>query len=177
MRVLGVDPGLRVTGYAVVSVPPGGREADVDLIEAGVIRTPGSDAGIAARVRKVHDSLSELIGETRPDALVIERLFAHYKHPATAILMGHVRGVVCLLSSTCGVPLHSIASTQVKKAVTGQGHATKLQVQRMIQHTLRLKALPEPSDVADALAIALAYALNTRISRNVPSAMPKRIAV
>lgn len=162
MKILGVDPGLRVTGYAVVSLPVGGRESDVDLIEAGVIRTPGPAAGIAARIHKIYESLSDLIGETRPDALVIERLFAHYKHPTTAILMGHVRGVVCLLSATCGVPLHSIASTQVKKTVTGQGHATKLQVQRMIQHSLRLKALPEPPDVADALAIALAFALSRR---------------
>lgn len=168
MKVLGVDPGLRVTGYAVLECAEGTPDGRIGILEAGVIRTPGPESGIAVRVRKVHDALADLIRETSPDALVLERLYAHYKHPATAILMGHVRGVVCLLSATHDVPLYSIAPTHVKKAVTGRGHATKEQIQRMIQHRLGLTRMPEPFDVADALAIALAFASNRRRSTPKP---------
>jgi crossover junction endodeoxyribonuclease RuvC len=157
LKILGVDPGLRVTGYGVIDVSNG----QIVLIEAGVVRTD-ADSGIAARLHKVHRALSELVAETKPDTLVIEKLYAHYKHPSTAILMGHVRGVVCLISGSAGIPLVSMPSTHVKKSVTGMGHAGKLQMQRMIQHTLGLKTLPEPPDVADALAVALSYASQLR---------------
>ena len=156
MKILGVDPGLVITGYGVVSVSPG-RHSPLELVEAGVIRTKARE-GIAERLRKVYQSLSDVIEESEPAILVIERLYAHYKHPATAILMGHVRGVVCLLSGVHGLPLASVASTHVKKSVTGKGHAGKMQIQRMVQHVLQLKTLPSPPDVADALAIAIAYA-------------------
>ena len=157
MRILGIDPGLRVTGYGVISVRgPFPLDRKIGLVEAGVVRTR-ANAGIAARLKQVHDALSDVISELRPDVLVIEKLYAHYKHPATAILMGHVRGVVCLLSGVHALPLASIAPTHIKKSVTGRGHAKKNQVQRMIQHELGLTHLPEPPDVADALAVALAY--------------------
>ena len=162
MRILGVDPGLRVTGYGVISVRGSfSLDRKIGLVEAGVVRTR-ANAGIAARLKQVHDALAEVISELRPDVLVIEKLYAHYKHPATAILMGHVRGVVCLLSGTHNLSLVSIASTHVKKSVTGQGHAGKLQVQRMVQHYLGLKNIPEPPDVADALAVAISYAFSLK---------------
>ena len=129
----------------------------MDVLEAGVIRTDDR-SGIAERLRKIYASLSDLIADLKPDALVIEKLYAHYDHPATAILMGHARGVVCLLAGVHRLPLTSIPSTHVKKAVTGHGHAGKGQIQRMVQHLLGLKAAPEPPDVADALAVAIAYA-------------------
>jgi crossover junction endodeoxyribonuclease RuvC len=157
LRILGVDPGLRVTGYGVIDV--NGKVAK--LVEAGVVRT-GDKSGIAERLRRIHGALTDLVDETKPETIVIEKLYAHYKHPATAILMGHVRGVVCLISGTSGIPLMSLPSTHVKKSVTGMGHAGKLQMQKMIQHTLGLKNLPEPPDVADALAIALTYASTLR---------------
>ena len=162
MKVLGIDPGLQVTGYGVISVPAGlsGRNDPV-LVEAGIVRTDAR-SGIAERLKKVHDSLSELVTELKPDVLAIEKLYSHYAHPATAILMGHVRGVVCLVSGLKKVPLVSIASTHVKKAVTGKGHATKFQVQRMVQYHLGLPKLPEPPDVADALAVAIAHVFSLR---------------
>ena len=164
MKILGVDPGLSTTGYGVISVCDNVHDdTGFELLEAGIIRTDGARQGVAARLRKVHDSLEELIEDVSPDVLVIEKLFTHYKHPATAILMGHARGVVCLLSGTKDIPLVSMPCTHVKKAVTGRGHASKKQVQRMIQHILGLGRLPEPSDVADALAIAVAYAFNRRL--------------
>ena len=121
-----------------------------------MIRTKTRE-GIAERLQKVYRALTEVVEELRPDVLVIERLYAHYKHPATAILMGHVRGVVCLVSGMKGLPLASVASTLVKKSVTGRGHAGKQQIQRMVQHVLGLKTMPSPPDVADALAVAIAY--------------------
>lgn len=163
MRVLGVDPGLRVTGYAVIEVPNRSfSDRDIRLVEAGVVRTEGPAGGVAKRLKKIYESLVELVDDTRPGAIAIEKLYAHYKHPATAILMGHARGVVCLVSGVKNVPLHSMASTHVKKAVTGMGHASKEQIQRMIQSVLSLKRLPEPPDAADAIAIALAFAFNKK---------------
>ena len=159
MRILGIDPGLRVTGYGVIQVSAG--QAGLALVEAGIIQTRQKD-GIAGRLAEIYQSLSDVISELKPDVLVIEKLYAHYKHPATAILMGHARGVVCLLSGVCHVPLASIASTHVKKSVTGQGHAGKPQIQRMVQHVLNLKVLPSPPDVADALAVAITYASQTK---------------
>ena len=160
VRILGVDPGLRVTGYGVIEVAKNfSLGHDIELVEAGIIRTD-QRSGIAARLARIHDALSEVIAEFRPDVLAIEKLYAHCKHPATAILMGHARGVVCLLSGTQKVPLVNIASTHIKKAVTGHGHAGKLQIQRMVQHYLSLKNLPGPPDAADALAIALSYAFS-----------------
>lgn len=161
-----MDPGLRITGYGVVSVPEGwnGSASGANILDAGIVNAKTRE-GISERLRKIYQSLSEVIQEFRPDVLVIERLYAHYKHPATAILMGHARGVVCLLSGMHDVPLISVASTHVKKSVTGMGHAKKSQVQRMIQHEFSLKKLPEPPDVADALAIALAYLATQRKKR------------
>jgi crossover junction endodeoxyribonuclease RuvC len=163
VRILGVDPGLRVTGYAVISVSKSDKlPKKTEIVEAGVIRTDAK-AGIAERLKTIYSALSAAVEDLKPDRIVIEKLYAHTKHPATAILMGHARGVVCLVSSVKKIPLVSIASTHVKKAITGKGHASKLQVQRMIQHTLSLKHLPEPPDVADALAVALSYAFQSKL--------------
>jgi crossover junction endodeoxyribonuclease RuvC len=158
MRILGVDPGLRVTGYGVLKVSSQrGLFPKMDLVEAGVVRTQATDK-ISQRLQSLYEGLGGAIEELKPDVIAIEKLYAHYKHPQTAILMGHARGVVCLLAGLHRLPLVNIASTHVKKAVSGHGHAGKGQIQRMIQHILGLKTAPEPADVADALAVAVACA-------------------
>lgn len=158
MRILGVDPGLRVTGYGVIEVDPGSPGLPrPELLEAGIVRTGAGD-GISARLAKIHGALSEAVKELKPERIAIEKLYAHYEHPSTAILMGHARGVVCLLAGQFRIPLVNIASTHVKKAVTGHGHAGKSQVQRMVQNILSLKNAPTPADVTDALAVAIACA-------------------
>lgn len=154
MRVLGVDPGLRVTGYGVIEAEPAGFK----LVEAGVVRTDSS-AGILDRLSSIYRGIHGLMEDTKPAVLVLEKLFAHYKHPTTALLMGHARGVICLAASENKVPLVSLASTRVKKAVVSHGHANKDQVQRAVQYLLKLKTAPVASDVTDALAIALSYAM------------------
>jgi len=149
-RVLGIDPGLNITGYAAVDF---GRGKPA-IVEAGTLRT-GARADLAQRLVQIHADLAEVLSELRPDLVAIEQLYAHYKHPRTAILMGHARGIILLACQQAGVAVQHVAATHVKKSLTGNGHASKLQVQRAIQALCKLKELPQPPDVADALAIAL----------------------
>lgn len=153
-RILGIDPGLQVTGYAVVQV--GARPC---VLEAGVIRSAEGRATteLALRLCAVYNSLVEIIEQYRPRVMVVEQLYAHYDHPRTAILMAHARGVIFLAAAQHDVPVHSYNATRIKKTITGNGHAPKDQVQRTIQRELGLPTLPEPPDVADALAAALCH--------------------
>lgn len=148
--VLGIDPGLHVTGYGAVCFGPGGPF----LREAGVLRTSGKES-LAARITRLYADLAELLAELKPDAVAVESLYAHYAHPRTSILMAHARGVILLAARQAGTAIHSIPATRVKKSLTGNGHASKRQMQRAIQSLCRLDAPPEPADVADALAVAL----------------------
>lgn len=154
-RVLGVDPGLRVTGYAVIE--QGTRAPTV--CEAGVIRSEAgrSTADMARRIHSLYDGIVEVLEQFRPEVMAVEQLYAHYAHPRTAILMAHARGVIFLAATQRQVPVVSYNATRIKKTITGNGRAPKDQVQRTIQRELGLKQLPEPPDVADALATALCH--------------------
>jgi len=160
MRVLGIDPGLNLTGYGCIESPR--AAASPALVEAGVFRLK-STADIAHRLEQLFDDLSELLDALRPDVMAVEQLFAAYRHPRTAILMGHARGVVLLCAKQRRIELCEYPATEVKKAVTGNGHAGKLQMQRAVQSFFNLETLPTPSDVADAIGIAY-----TAMNRNVP---------
>jgi len=161
-RILGVDPGLNITGYGVVEVTPRGPR----LCEAGVVRG-ASGAPLAQRVEEIHRGIVDVLTTHRPAALALEELYSHYQHPRTAILMGHARGVICLAGAQAGVPVSHYSATQVKKILTGSGRAAKGQMQLTIQRELGLSQLPEPPDVADALAIALChyYLASARLRR------------
>ncbi len=154
-RVLGVDPGLQITGYGVVEV---GSRGPV-VCEAGVIRSSETRVGadMAPRVLALYNGIVEVVDQFRPQAVAVEQLYAHYAHPRTAILMAHARGVIFLAAAQRGVPVISYYATRIKKTVTGNGRAPKDQVQRAVQRELGLAALPEPPDVADALAAALCH--------------------
>ncbi len=162
MRVLGIDPGLQITGYGCVRIADGAIEPT--LIEAGVLKFRPRDA-MARRLAEMHQSLSELIDELRPDGVVVEKLYAHYRHPRTAILMGHARGVILLTAQQKRTEVIDLPSTEVKKALTGNGHASKEQVQRAVQAQYRLAEMPSPPDVADAIAIATCYARRLAMER------------
>jgi crossover junction endodeoxyribonuclease RuvC len=152
MRVLGIDPGLNTTGYGVLDFV-GGQPA---VVEAGVVR--GKKGGtLAERVAEIHAGVADVIGSLNPEALAIEELYSHYDHPTTAILMGHARGVIVLAATHSGIPVESYPSTLIKKTITGNGHAPKWQIQEAIRRELNLPTVPEPPDVADALAIALCH--------------------
>jgi len=162
VRILGIDPGLRITGYACIEAC-GPRCA---IIEAGVFRlhrgSPQSPASVSARLAELDADFRELLERVRPGAVAVEGLFAHVKHPATAIIMGHARGVLLLAVQRAGLPLVELKPAEVKKSLTGYGNADKPQMQRAVQAEFDLPELPTPPDLADALAIALC-ALNRAV--------------
>ena len=151
-RILGVDPGLNITGYGVLEVGNGALR----LCEAGIVRGKAR-APLPQRLVEIHQGIADVIEAFRPDVVAIEELYSHYKRPRTAILMGHARGVICLAAARAGLPVANYSATQVKKILTGAGRASKSQVQEAIRRELRLDQAPDPPDVADALAIALCH--------------------
>jgi crossover junction endodeoxyribonuclease RuvC len=151
-RILGIDPGLNVTGYGVLEAV-GGR---LRLCEAGVIRGRSRDS-LTGRLAEIHAGVADVIATLKPHVMALEELYSHYARPRTAILMGHARGVICLAAAQAGIPVLHYSATQIKKILTGSGRAPKVQVQRAIQHELGLPQAPDPPDVADALAIALCH--------------------
>ena len=157
MRILGIDPGLRTTGYGVVE-PGVGR---VTVCEAGVVRSE-EKSPLATRLNEIHEGVLSVVDQFAPEAMVVEQLYSHYAHPRTAILMGHARGAIFLAAARRDVPVVSYSATRIKKTITGHGRASKEQVQRTIQQELGLPTLPEPADVADALAVALCHYFLTR---------------
>jgi crossover junction endodeoxyribonuclease RuvC len=162
MRVLGIDPGLNTTGYGVIEFPQVGARVP-RLVEAGVVRGKAG-AALAVRVNEIYSGVAEVIESLKPEAVAIEELYSHYDRPTTAILMGHARGVILLAAARAGIAVESYPSTQVKKTITGNGHAAKWQMQEAIRRELNLPHLPEPPDVADALAIALCHCYLSRHS-------------
>ena len=153
MKILGIDPGLIITGYAVLE-QQGSR---IRPLEAGTIDSGTSRDTLPVRLRRLHEELNALITDHRPDCVALEQLYSHYEHPRTAILMGHARGVIVLAAGLHDIPLHHYAATQVKSALTGNGRASKAQIQQLVQRTFGLAEIPQPPDVADAMAIALCH--------------------
>ncbi len=152
MRVLGIDPGLQVTGYGIIE-SSGDRTT---VVEAGVVRS-NANTEFAPRLHEIAKELDEIVGQFQPDVIAVEELYSHYSHPITAVIMGHVRGVIFLKAAERNIPVISYAATRIKKSLTGNGRATKEQMQRMVSVTLGLPTVPEPPDAADALAVALCH--------------------
>lgn len=153
MRVLGVDPGLEATGYAVIEVA---EASGVELLEAGVIHTQARRA-LPERLLEIGRELRKVIAEFEPEALALEDIYSAYAHPKTAILMGHARGVVCVVAAEAGLRVHSYAPARIKQSLVGTGRASKEQVARMVALRLGLTEVPRPDHVTDALAAALAH--------------------
>lgn len=158
MKALGIDPGLVITGYGVLEQQ--GRQ--IRLVEAGTIDSGDVHDPLPLRLRRLYEELTSLIADHTPDVMALEQLYSHYEHPRTAILMGHARGVICLAAGMQSIPLHHYAATQVKSALTGNGRASKEQIQQMVRHTFALPETPRPPDVADAVAIALCHLYHER---------------
>lgn len=155
IRILGIDPGLNTTGFAVIESVLS-RPA---IVEAGIIRSnKGPDArDMAKRLRLLYDGILEVIDQLTPGVIVVEQLYSHYDHPRTAILMAHARGVIFLAGAQRDLPVHSYNATRIKKTITGNGRASKEQMQYAMLHEFNLPRMPEPHDVADALAVALSH--------------------
>lgn len=153
-RILGIDPGLHLTGYGLVE--PGGGRARV--VEAGVVKSDeAKSTPMATRLMSIYSGLVEVLEQFQPAVVAVEQLYSHYAHPRTAILMGHARGIVFLAAAQRGLEVINYPATRIKKTITGNGHASKEQVQLTIQRELGLATVPEPPDVADALAVALCH--------------------
>ena len=160
MRVLGIDPGLRITGYGAIECDARGAR----LIEAGIL-TPDVRSPLERRLGELHAEMCAVLATTKPDVVVVEELWTAYKNPTTAVLMGHARGVLCLAAHAHGVRVRGLAHSLVKRALTGSGAARKEQVKRIVMLQLELVTAPEPDDVSDALALALALANIERTER------------
>lgn len=158
MIILGIDPGLQVCGYAVVEA----ESADEKLLEAGVFRTDGS-ASLEERLDQIAADATSVLEKFSPGIVAVEELYSHYRHPKTAILMGHARGVILQQAARLDAKIESFAATRIKKSLTGNGRASKMQMQRSIQSVLGLGRLPEPADVADAIAVALCCANELKV--------------
>jgi len=151
MRVLGLDPGLRVTGWGMV-VTEGSRLVHV---ANGVVRTEGG-ATLASRLACLHDGVMAVIEMHRPDEAAIEETFVN-RNPASTLKLGQARGVVLLAPARCGLPVAEYAANAIKKAIVGAGHADKTQIQAMVRRLLPGAAL-DGADAADALGVAIAHA-------------------
>jgi len=159
MLILGIDPGLNTTGYGLIET----KNNCFTLKDAGFVKTSPS-LSLPKRLDKIHSGLSEILDRYRPDAMVLEKLYAHYKHPVTAALLGHARGVICMLSEEKKVPFFEYAATNVKKMTTGSGHASKEQIQKMIEYTFGAKRESlGPADTTDAISLAITHAYTIRI--------------
>jgi len=157
MRILGIDPGLQVCGYACLD----SKGVEQNLIEAGIFRTDDA-LDLEVRLNRIAGDIQSLLAKFRPGVVAVEQLYSHYLHPRTAILMGHARGVILQKCAEVGISVNSYSATRIKKSITGNGRASKEQVQRTIQTLLSLRHLPEPADVADAIAAALCCASSIR---------------
>jgi len=155
VRILGIDPGLQITGYGVIDWHP----LHPMLLDAGVIRLRPKSA-LAERLVELEGELEAIFEEHRPEVCAVEQLYSHYAHPRTAILMGHARGVILLVAQRRRIRLEQFAANRIKQSVAGHGHASKSQIQRAIQSQWNLSQPPEPPDVADALAVALCCGRN-----------------
>ena len=152
MRVLGIDPGLRVSGYGCIEVAA--NTITPTIKEAGAIRLD-TQKPISFRLKQLHEDLVAIIDELSPEVLAVEKIFTHEEHLNTATILGHARGVILLAGEQANLPLIELAPAEIKKSVTGNGRATKDQVQHAVASILKLPEPPKPPDVADALAIAI----------------------
>ncbi|MCK9603726.1 MAG: crossover junction endodeoxyribonuclease RuvC [Candidatus Omnitrophica bacterium] len=152
MIILGIDPALTITGYGAIDF----KKNKISVIEAGIIATSVKQA-LPERLNKIYLGITKLVSDVRPEVIVLEKLYAHYRHPVTAYILGQARGIVCLVSAQEKIRLVEYAATRVKKAIVGAGLAPKHQVQKMVASILDLKSIPKYADVTDALALAIAY--------------------
>ena len=169
-RILGIDPGLNITGYGVLEAVDG----RLRLCEAGVVRgkTRGS---LTKRLAEIHAGIADVIANLHPAVMALEELYSHYERPRTAILMGHARGVIYLAASRREIPVIAYPASLVKRSVTGHGRASKAQVAAMVCQALRLETAPQPEDVTDALALALCHTAALRGGLTVTRRLPEQI--
>lgn len=152
MKILGIDPGTGILGFGVIDVDPKGKTI---LIDAGVIRTPVKQPD-SERLLTIYDELTEIVKDTMPDVMVVEKLFFS-QNVTTAMSVSQARGIVLLIGKQHNLELYEYTPQQIKQALSGYGKADKKQMQEMVRIILKLKEVPKPDDCADAIAAALTY--------------------
>jgi len=157
MRIIGIDPGTGILGFGVIEFNKG----KMKMIDAGVVRTP-AHTPLDERLEEIFDSLTEIISDTKPDVMSIEKLF-FAQNVTTAISVSHARGVAMLAGRKASLPIAEYTPLEIKQTVTGYGKADKKQVQEMVRIQLGLQNVPKPDDCADALATAITHYLMTRV--------------
>ncbi|MDO4684420.1 MAG: crossover junction endodeoxyribonuclease RuvC [Candidatus Saccharibacteria bacterium] len=157
MRILGIDPGTGILGFGVIDT----NGMSHRMVTAGVVRTP-AHTPLEERLEEIYDAMCEIITETHPTVMSIEKLF-FARNVTTAISVSHARGVVMLAARQAGVPIAEYTPLQIKQTLTGYGKADKKQVQEMVRVNLGLREAPKPDDCADALAAAITHAAMARL--------------
>lgn len=157
MRIIGIDPGTGIMGFGVIDY----QQGKFKMVTAGVIRTP-AHTPLDERLEDIFDSLTEIISETKPAVMSIEKLF-FARNVTTAMSVSHARGVAMLTGRKAQLSIAEYTPLQIKQTLTGYGKADKKQVQEMVRIQLGLKEVPKPDDCADALAAAITYALMSRL--------------
>lgn len=167
MKIIGIDPGLKATGYGVVEC----QANRVTLLETGTIEPKEKDF-IQNRIKTVYTLLNDLMEQYQPDVLVLEKLYAHYNHPTTACILGHVRGVICLLCAQKQIGLAEHSVKRIRKALSGNGNASKLQIRRVVARALGVAESKLTLDASDALALGLGYIHLHGRSHRLPGIVP-----
>lgn len=156
-RILGIDPGTGILGFGVVDCEIG---KPLKMVTGGVISTP-AHTPIEIRLEEIFNGLNQIIKETNPDGVSIEKLFFS-KNVTTAISVAQARGVAILVSQLAKIPVYEYTPNQIKQTLTGYGNSNKKQVQEMVKMQLNLQQIPKPDDAADALAAAITHFYMTR---------------
>jgi crossover junction endodeoxyribonuclease RuvC len=156
MRIIGIDPGTGILGFGVIDIEKG----DMRLVDAGVIRTPAKEDD-AIRLQTIYDELSDIITQTKPDEMSVEKLFFS-QNVTTAMTVAQARGIVLLCGKQAGLSIHEYTPQQIKQGLTGYGKAEKKQIQEMVRVILKLKSVPKPDDCADALAAAITHSMTMK---------------
>ncbi len=156
MRVLGIDPGLRTAGYGCIDYKS--KSNNPIIVEAGAIKLDTKQT-VSFRLKDLFKDISDVIADLQPEILAVETIFTHHQQVATATILGHARGVILLAGEQATLPIVELTPAEVKKSVSNNGRATKAQMQQAVTTILNLSKIPEPADVADALAIAITAAL------------------
>lgn len=157
MRILGIDPGTGICGFGVIEI----KKGKPIMIDAGVITTP-AHTPLADRLEDIYNSLHEIIKADKPDVMAIEKLF-FMQNITTGISVAEARGVCLLVAKQEGLPTYEYSPNEIKKSMTGYGHADKKQMQEMVRMHLGLDAAPKPDDAADALAAAITHSFLAKI--------------
>lgn len=151
-KILGIDPGIGIVGFGLINK---NNKNNVELISAGVIRTPVNQAS-ALRLLTIYKEIKQIIEEFQPDCVSIEKLF-FARNVTTAMTVAESRGVILLAAIEKSLDIYEYTPLQIKMAITGYGRADKRQIQEMVKILLKLQQIPRPDDAADALAAALTH--------------------